>query len=232
MKRIKSIGLMSFSSEALAAYCADVERLARTYLKEGLYGEFSKAFVSMRMEWADAAESASAKIDEADAAADLAWNAIHAQLRINIAHYDAGVQAAARSVLGVFSKIEDPTRLPYDEEYAQLNRLLGLLSELPAEVRHLAMVDGWIEELQRRVGVVCSLRSESSGKECASTKVARLALIDAYDALIQKVNSMAYMAEASNDAKTIAFIDALNAIIDDHLLMQKIRQKIAENASR
>ena len=230
MKRIKSIGLMSFSSEALAAYCADVERLARTYLKEGLYGEFSQAFVSMRMEWADAAESASAKIDAADAAADLAWNAIYAQLRINIAHYDADVQNSAFRVLSAFSKINDPTRLPYGEEYAQLNCLLGLLDEVPAETRRLAMVDGWIEELRKRVERVCSLLADHS-EDGVTAKETRLSLIDAYDRMIHNIHSLAGTDETTADAAVISFIDAMNMTIDDHLLMQKIREKIEENAS-
>ncbi len=230
MKRIQSLTLSSFSADALIAFCAEVEKHARAYLQEDVYRDFGKAFVEMRMKCAEAAESQAAKIDAADAAADLAWNAIYAQLRINIAHYAADVQDAAFRVLSAFSKVNDPTRLPYGEEYAQLNRLLGLLDEVPAETRRLAMVDGWIEELRKRVERVCSLLADHS-EDGVTAKETRLSLIDAYDRMIHNIHSLAGTDETTADAAVISFIDAMNMTIDDHLLMQKIREKIEENAS-
>lgn len=228
MHKIQSFELSSFQIHELAAYCAEVEGFSLQYLAQdhaNLYADFSKALIHLRMQWADAAETLANQIDEADTAADQAWNAIYTQLKINLNHYQNDVREAAQKTLKVFNLINNPTRLPYNEEYAQLDRLIALLDEISTETRETAMVDGWIKELKNRVALFKALyknnTDDSNEFNTGATKTARLALVDAYRSLIDKINGMA---DTPSDKNIVEFIQKMNGFISDHLMMLKIKK--------
>lgn len=231
MNKIQSFELSSFQIHELAAYCAEVEgfavqNLAQDYAE--LYADFSKALIQLRMQWANAAETLANSIDEADTAADQAWNAIYAQLKINLNHYRKDVREAAQETMKVFNLVNNPTRLPYNEEYEQLEILIHHLDQISIETRRLAMVDGWIKELQSRIAIFKELQSANAQDDCefetGATKKARLTLVDAYHHVIDKINAMT---DTNSDPNLQTFIQKMNEFISDHLLMQKIKQTIA-----
>ncbi|MBO5753654.1 MAG: hypothetical protein J6S69_08210 [Proteobacteria bacterium] len=231
MNKIQSFELSSFQIHELAAYCAEVEGFAVQNLVQDyaeLYADFSKALIQLRMQWANAAETLANSIDEADTAADQAWNAIYAQLKINLNHYRKDVREAAQETMKVFNLVNNPTRLPYNEEYEQLEILIHHLDQISIETRRLAMVDGWIKELQSRVAIFKELQSANAQDDCefetGATKKARLTLVDAYHHVIDKINAMT---DTNSDPNLQTFIQKMNEFISDHLLMQKIKQTIA-----
>ena len=102
--------------------------------------------------------------------------------------------------IGIFDNISNPTRLAYAEEYAKLESLLTQLAEIPIGTLKISMVDGWITELRRRVDAFNELRKTKtqtrSEIETGATKKARIALIDAYRALVDKLNAMLLLSES------------------------------------
>ena len=197
MKKIKSFNLVPLTNHALASFCAEVQ----THVTESippenaaLYADFSANLNDFRAGLATSVETFNEAITAADRDADRAWSAINTLLQLNVNHYDDAVCAAARTVLDVFDNISNPTRLAYAEEYAKLESLLTQLAEIPTDTLKTAMVDGWITELRRRVDAFNELRKTKtqtrSEIETGATKKARIALIDAYRALVDKLNAM------------------------------------------
>lgn len=165
MKKIKSFSLVSFTNHALVSFCAEVESHVKASLpteNAALCDDFSGSLNVFKDILASSVETFNEAILEADKKADCAWSAINTLLNLNVNHYDAAVCEAARTVLDVFDNIPNPTRLPYAEEYARLESLLTQLSAIPAETLKTAMVDGWIDELRRRVDAFNELRKTKS----------------------------------------------------------------------
>ena len=142
-------------------------------------------------------------------------------------HYDETVCEAARTVLDVFDNIPNPTRLPYAEEYARLESLLTQLSAIPAETLKIAMVDGWIGELRRRVDAFNELRKNKtqtrSEVETGASKKARQALTDAYRDLVYTLNAMQLISKSDAFAR---IAQHLNELIDANRATMKARKTV------
>lgn len=197
MKKIKPFNLLPLTNHALASFCAEVQiHVTESIPPENaaLYADFTTSLNDFQAALATSVESFNEAITAADRDADRAWSAINTLLQLNVNHYDDAVCVAARSVLDVFDNISNPTRLAYAEEYAKLESLLTQLAAIPTNTLKTAMVDGWISELCRRVDAFNDLRKTKtqtrSEIEIGATKKARIALIDAYHALVDKLNAM------------------------------------------
>ena len=197
MKKIKSFSLVSFTNHALVSFCAEVESHVKASLpveNAALCDNFSESLSAFNDILASSVETFYEAILEADKKADGAWSAINTLLNLNVNHYDEIVCEAARTVLDVFDNIPNPTRLPYAEEYARLESLLTQLSAIPAETLKNAMVDGWLNELHRRVDAFNELRKTKtqtrSEIETGASKKSRQALADAYRDLVDTLNAM------------------------------------------
>lgn len=228
MKKIKSFSLVSFTNHALVSFCAEVESHVKASLpveNAALCDDFSASLSAFKDILASSVETFNEAILEADKKADGAWSAINTLLNLNVNHYDAAVCEAARTVLDVFDNIPNPTRLPYAEEYARLESLLTQLSAIPAETLKTAMVDGWLDELCRRVDAFNELRKTKtqarSEVETGASKKARQALTDAYRDLIDTLNAMQIISK-SDTFDLIA--QHLNELIDANRTLQKMRK--------
>lgn len=228
MKIIKSFSLVSFTNHALVSFCAEVESHVKASLpieNATLCDDFSASLNAFKDILASSVETFNEAILEADKKADGAWFAINTLLNLNVNHYDETVCEAARTVLDVFDNIPNPTRLPYAEEYARLESLLTQLSAIPAETLKIAMVDGWIDELRRRVDAFNELRKTKtqarSEIETGASKKARQALTDAYRDLVDTLNAMQLLSK-SEGFDLIA--QHLNELIDANRAAMKAKK--------
>lgn len=228
MKKIKSFSLVSFTNHALVSFCAEVESHVKASLpveNAALCDDFSASLNAFKDILASSVETFNEAILEADKKADGAWSAISTLLNLNVNHYDKTVCEAARTVLDVFDNIPNPTRLPYAEEYARLESLLTQLSAIPAETLKIAMVDGWIDELRRRVDAFNELRKTKtqarSEIETGASKKARQALTDAYRDLVDTLNAMQLLSK-SEGFDLIA--QHLNELIDANRAAMKAKK--------
>ncbi|MBO4350309.1 MAG: hypothetical protein J6A01_05100 [Proteobacteria bacterium] len=228
MKKIKSFSLVSFTNHALVSFCTEVESHVKASLpveNAALCDDFSASLSAFKDILASSVETFNEAILEADKKADGAWSAINTLLNLNVNHYDDAVCEAARTVLDVFDNISNPTRLPYAEEYARLESLLTQLSAIPAETLKTAMVDGWIDELRRRVDAFNELRKTKtqtrSEIETGASKKARQALTDAYRDLVDTLNAMQLLSK-SEAFDLIA--QHLNELIDANRAAMKAKK--------
>ena len=228
MKKIKSFSLVSFTNHALVSFCAEVESHVKASLpteNAALCDDFSGSLNVFKDILASSVETFNEAILEADKKADCAWSAINTLLNLNVNHYDAAVCEAARTVLDVFDNIPNPTRLPYAEEYARLESLLTQLSAIPAETLKTAMVDGWIEELHRRVDAFNELRKTKTQAraeiETGASKKARQVLTDAYRDLVDTLNAMQIIAKSENFER---IAQHLNELIDANRVTMKAKK--------
>ena len=235
MKKIKSFSLVSFTNHALVSFCAEVESHVKASLpaeNDALCDDFSAILNAFKDVLASSVETFNEAILEADKKADAAWSAINTLLNLNVNHYDAAVCEAAHNVLNVFDNIPNPTRLPYAEEYARLESLLTQLSAIPAETLKTAMVDGWLDELRRRVDAFNELRKTKtqarSEVETGASKKARQALTEAYRDLVNTLNAMQIIAK-SKAFDLIA--QQLNELIDANRATMKTK-KTAKKAGK
>ena len=228
MKKIKSFSLVSFTNHAIVSFCTEVESHVKASLpaeNAALCDDFSASLIAFKDILASSVETFNEAILEADKKADGAWSAINTLLNLNVNHYDETVCEAARDVLDVFDNIPKPTRLPYAEEYARLESLLTQLSAIPAEILKTAMVDGWIDELRRRVDAFNELRKTKtqtrSEIETGASKKARQALTDAYRDLVDTLNAMKIISK-SEAFDLIA--QHLNELIDANRAAMKAKK--------
>lgn len=230
MKKIKSFSLVSFTNHALVSFSAEVESHVKASLpieNATLCDDFSASLNAFKDILASSVETFNEAILEADKKADGAWSAINTLLNLNVNHYDETVCEAARTVLDVFGNIPNPTRLPYAEEYARLESLLTQLSAIPAETLKIAMVDGWLDELRRRVDAFNELRKTKtqarSEIETGASKKARQALTDAYRDLIDTLNAMQIISKSENFERIAMH---LNELIDANRAAMKAKKTL------
>lgn len=235
MKKIKSFSLASFTHHALAGFCSEVESLVLASLpaeNAKLCEDYSARLAEFKSLLAVSVETFNDAIEAADKAADRAWSAINTLLQLNVNHYDDAVTEAAKTVLDVFDNVPNPTHLPYAEEYSKLEALLTQLSAIPVATLKLAMVDGWIAELRKRVEAFNELRQTKtqvrSEIETGANKAARVALIEAYRDLIDKLNAMLLL-NGSAEFETIA--QHLNELIDASRAAMKAKKTVKNVAS-
>lgn len=228
MKKIKSFGLVSLTNHALVSFCAEVENHVKASLpaeNAALCDAFSANLHAFKDILASSVETFNEAIIEADKQADRAWTAIHTLLNLNVNHYDAAVCEAASTVLDVFDNVPNPTRLSYVEEYARLESLLTQLSAIPAKTLQSAMVDGWIDELRRRVDAFNELRKTKtqtrSEIETGASKKARLELTDAYRALVDTFNAMQILSKSDAIERITQHI---NELIDANRTAMKAKK--------
>ena len=113
-----------------------------------------------------------------------------------------------------------------------------MLSAIPAETLKIAMVDGWLDELRRRVDVFNELRKTKtqarSEVETGASKKARQALTDAYRDLVDTLNAMQIISKSENFERISQhlneLIDANRAVIKTKKTVKKTGKETAETS--
>lgn len=156
MAKIQRVHLDTLRNDELLAFLHQVERLIHESfgqdnldLATGFLAKLKKFDISLNNIEGVSAED----LRVADEAADNVWKGIFYELMAGMKSTNEVRRNAAVEVNQVFSMIPNPTDLPYAEEYAQINKLLKLLDELPEKLVRDARVDDWIPDMHRSYDV-------------------------------------------------------------------------------
>ena len=214
------VAIKNMRNAVLDSYVHKIEDMVKAALPENeqhVLAHFSQAIVDFNEALGQIGNFRLEELQRADEATDKAWIALNKQLEVNCEHYEPSVREAALEVSKVFNEIPDPTRMSYQEEYAQLEHLLERLSAIPVETLKLAMVDGWKSELRRRYTAFIELEEEISERKSnisiAAVKNSRIELYEAYRVLIQQIHALAIL---TPDDVHLSLVDKLNALISEH----------------
>lgn len=154
-------------------------------------------------------------LEEADAAADKAWYLLYWQFKISLDHPTENIREAAKVVFETFSKIPNPTQLPYEEEYQEIKNLLDQLEALPTVLLDQALVTYWVHYLRtcynNFISASETVESMRVIEAAGSIKQCRVKACDAYQDFIQRIKALN---ELHPDANLTAFIDQHNSIVD------------------
>ena len=210
------VTIKNMRNASLDSYVHKIEDLVKATLPESeqhVLLPFSKAIEDFDEALGQIGNFKVEEIQKADEATDKAWIALGKQLEVNCEHYEPSIRQAALEVRKVFDEIPDPTRLPYHEEYAQLEHLLERLSTIPAETLKMAMVDGWKSELRRRYTAFIELEEDISERKSnisiGAVKTSRLELYEAYRVFIQQIHALAIL---TPDDLHLSLVDKLHAL--------------------
>lgn len=153
-------------------------------------------------------------IQEADKQADNAWMALNAQLKAMLISMNTERREAAERIDQFFSLYENPTRLPYDKEYAIIAKQLNDLDNCDIkdlEVTYLQEPIQYLKQAYDNYQKVVTNRLEAKAQIIiGENKTKKLALIDAWRKFVNRCN---VMAEWQNDVQLIEFIQQINIAI-------------------
>ena len=148
----------------------------------------------------------------ADTAADFAWRHLDAFLCGAI--YHPALKDAAEKVKYAFDAYDDPTELPYEDEYKILADLLNDLDAVDAEVRRAAMVDPLIEELRTRCDKFNALfkqyKDTKKAQDFARNKMAERKL---QSEIIEMVDNVNVNLRSNPNAELESFAKNMQSII-------------------
>lgn len=149
MAKIDALNMDSLGYDELYEFMHDISSKLTSSFES--VPENAKSYIDAVEEldkaWAEDKDNA---LIAADAAADMAWKDFDAFLNGIVNYPVAKISAAAAEVKFIFDQFDDPTDLPYVEEYAVLEKLLSALEAISADVRKDSMVDPLIEQLKQR----------------------------------------------------------------------------------
>lgn len=155
-----------------------------------------------------------ALVANADREADECWSALNALLKAMLISKNAMRREAAERINAVFSKYENPTRLPYNQEYAILQNLLSDLAGCDMKDLEACYLIEPIESLQDACNnfqtVVASTAESKAQIVIGENKEKRTALLDTWRKFVKRCNALA---EWQNDPKLNDFIDQINVVI-------------------
>ena len=165
-------------------------------------------------EYKDAHESVKDnELVEADTAADFAWRHLDAFLCGAI--YHPVLKDAAEKVKFVFDAFDDPTELPYEDEYKILADLLSDLDAIAADVKKAAMVDPLIEELRARcdkfIALYKTYADTQKARDFARNKQAERILHKELNEMLDNVNANL---RVNPTAELESFASNVQSIID------------------
>ena len=229
MEKVIALGLNKVNLSDLQEICTNVEKIAQKGLSKSeihLLAPFQDRLQTFCAAIKGNSDLISAALAELDVKVDTAYEAIGLILRANVMHYDIRIAEISAEVQNIFNEIEDPTALPYDQEYPAILRLLTLFDSLPTKDLALSGVAGWIAELRQRYQAFMvklnELEQMKEAKHASVVKSSRLALIAAYKDLIDQLNAL-YMFQPSPEHEAI--LTALHAYFETKRTQAKTKAK-------
>ena len=153
---------------------------------------------------------------DADHAADQAWSCLNAQLKVALLHPNEAHREAAERLYKHLKKYGNPTQLPYDEEYAKLQKLLDNLEapECEADLK-LTHADDWVKALRERYDnfmKVYQRRIESAAAiSPGAIKIARMDTENCYKGFVEYLDALLVLMPNEDVEK---FAAELNTQID------------------
>lgn len=178
--------------------------------------EFVARFDEFKQALSDDNSTAFKAMYAADIATDEIWRGLNDEIRAGQRHPNPGRREATNVVAEIFGHYEDPTQLPYAEEYARIRQLIQELETLPESTLKAAVVDEWLSALRQRYEVFMEASREhmleSSFGDIGSVKKSRLAANNAYRQLMERISVLAEMPEREDCRK---FADLLNQYVSN-----------------
>lgn len=183
-------------------------------------------------------ELISLEIQAKDTAVDQSWRGMNAELELRLDHPNENVRRASATIYEVWKRYNDPTELPYEEEYKSIKAIIALISKIPADVMKTAGVDEWFESLKANHDSFMALWGEKtvtdSQRLANQVKKARAAMESAYNELALFVDGWSKYAEIDEkfnaiDDEVLAVVNKFNGIVAEYNSMLAERRK---NVSR
>ena len=219
MKKVLPVRIDIMKSDDCITLFSQVEQIAVTCFGTA-DNDVTREFVNQYKEFRQAMSgenSASFKtMYTADIATDEIWRGLNDEIRAGQRHPNPARREATNVVAEVFGRYEDPTMLPYVEEYNRIRLLIEELETLPESTLKAAVVDEWLAALRSRYDLFMDAARdhmlESSFGEMGSIKKARVSAVDAYKALVDRVSALS---DLPNRSDCQQFIDMLNQYIEN-----------------
>lgn len=237
MKMIQPLNLGKFNHEEILNFsrriCDALDGVSSDTAKKGARS-FKDAVDAFDKKLEESPELISLEVQANDANVDQAWRGMNAELENHLEHPNEKVRNAAATVYEVWSKYEDPTELPYEEEYNRLKSLILVISKIPAEVMKDAGVDEWFESLKERHDLFMSLWGEKTATDSQrlanQVKQSRAALETSYAEFVSFMDGWSKYAELDEkfneiDGEVASVVDKINVIVAEYNDMLVERRK-------
>ncbi|MBQ9396134.1 MAG: hypothetical protein IJU23_11570 [Proteobacteria bacterium] len=228
IKMIQPLNLGKFNHEEVLEFsqkiCHTLDGVHSDTAKKG--GKvFADAVAAFAKKLEESPEIVSLEVQANDANVDQAWRGMNAELENHLEHPNSKIRNAAATVYEVWSKHEDPTELPYEEEYNRLKSLILVISKLPVSVLKDAGVDEWFEALKERHSLFMSIWGEKTATDSQrlanQVKTARASLEQSYAEFVAFMDGWAKYAELDEkfneiDDEVAHVIDHINAVVAEY----------------
>lgn len=229
MGKVVALGLNKFNLSELMEICTHVELIVQNGLSKSelpIMASYQDRLQTFSAAVKGKADILGAALVELDAKVDMAHEAIGLILKANVMHYDIRIAEIATEVQNVYLEVDNPTQLPYEQEYPAILRLLTLFETVPTKDLALAGIAGWVVELRQRYqAFMDKLNTQEQfkdTKQASMVKSSRLGLIAAYKELIEQLNAL-YILQPSSEHG--ALLDALNTYFESLRLQSKPKTK-------
>ncbi len=171
----------------------------------------------------------SENLGEIDHNVDQTWRGTRNHLKANINNPDEEIRTAAQEVFAVFSDLPDPTKRPQAEEYGALKALIEKLEAFGEEKLRKALVLSWVKGLREGVEAFMRLKAQKtehkSDQVLGETKQLRKSLIDTYNYIIERLNSVMFLFP---DEPHQRLCDLIIQAINDQRLSAKMGKRKGE----
>ena len=235
MGAVKLISIMNFRNEEVLGFCQEIAaRIAD--VSDVAESDAGKAFCEQILSYSgelDVLREVNYKhIIDADAAVDSAILALRAHLQALLVYPRDDIREAARTIWNAIEPYGSPVRLPYNEEYAVVGRMLDTLEAIDMGLQSKTLVDAWIASLRKHYDAFMALRkdfhNERAEQPVGRIKATRQTLSDAWKTLVNYINGLA-MIHPSAELNTL--IDVLNTIIQAKKAAIKTRKRTKKTAA-
>ena len=235
MGAVKFISIDRFRNEEVLGFCQEIAaRIAD--VSDVAESDAGKAFCEQILSYSgelDVLREINYKlIDEADAAVDSAILALRAHLQALLVYPRDDIRESARTIWNAIEPYGSPVRLPYNEEYAVVGRMLDTLEAIDMGLQSRTLVDAWIASLRKHYDAFMALRkdfhNERAEQPVGRIKATRQTLSDAWKTLVNYINGLAMIHPS---AELNALIDVLNTIIQAKKAAIKIRKRTKKTAA-
>lgn len=234
-EKIKAISLSRLAQNEVFGFLNDVSHQIKDTFSA--LPECTNAFCVAQKAFDDALKSvdpafSAAELAAADHDADMAWSGLNAYLKAMLAHPETSVRETSEMVFNVFNQYENPTALAYATEYGIMERLVGELKSIPADVLDKANATAWVNDLEVKCANFIQMYSmrvqDKAAKVTGATKTARLNAINSYTEMVNTMNALLIVAPTDD---LVRFATHLNELISAKQTTIKSRKTKAANAS-
>lgn len=229
------ISIAKFRNEEVLGFCQEIANRiadAKAIAESDAGKAFSEQILAYSGELDVLREINYKQISDADDAVDVAIIGLRAHLQALLAYPRDDIREAARTIWNAIAPYGSPVRLPYNEEYAIVGRMLDTLEAMDAGLLSITLMDAWVEALRKRYDAFMALRkdfhNERAEQPVGRVKATRQTLADSWKNLVTYINGLAIVQPTP---ELNALVDGLNAIIQAKKTSLKLRKSVKKSAA-